>query len=157
MSRGLFGWFIFIVFIVAAFVLIRARHPIPAHVANGTETPDDPRVTIVFILLGVSVLWLVLTYVIMVRWRATNKAERPSRQFQLTWSSAGLCFATGLESTTMAWSGFLSFVETPELFLFERPGTLWQIVPKRAFVDPQELQQFRMFAAGNLPVRAVPV
>jgi hypothetical protein len=155
-ARGITGWVILVGLFGTVYLLLRSQRPGPAGSAATAGHAGSTRATIVLVLLGASATWFILTIIALTWWNSRRDDKKPLIQIRLSWSASGLCFETAIDSKTIAWAGFGSFFETPELLLFERQDTVWHIVPKRAFVDEQELRQFRILASENLPLRAVP-
>lgn len=52
------------------------------------------------------------------------------------------------------WSSFVSFKETKNLFLTYQGKDVVGIVPKRAFLNPETVVQFRNLLASKLPTSA---
>jgi hypothetical protein len=154
-SGGIFGWFLLVLLLLALILLLHNQQSGPAPAATaGEEGANSSYLAFVLALLGLSVAWLGVTNAVLHRWLRQDEAKKPQVQTQVTWSAAGLCFITQVYSRSFEWAAFVAFAETPEFLLFEQRESLWQIIAKRAFADQQELQQFRLFAAEHVPLRA---
>ena len=70
-------------------------------------------------------------------------------------SDEGLTLRTETFSSVRVWSHFLFFYETPIAFLLFDSSRSAEILPKRAFATPDQLNEFRAFAQshiGNSPI-----
>ena len=79
--------------------------------------------------------------------------RRNSRMFGMrtvTVSDTGIVSDHQLGHSESAWSMYEKFRETQKLFLLYQSADLIGILPKRAFANPAELQQFRALIASKL-------
>lgn len=77
------------------------------------------------------------------------------KRLDVTLSDEHATFRTETETSTKVWTHFTHFGETEALFVLIVSGATSQLIPKRAFGSPQELEEFRGFAlahVGNVPV-----
>ncbi len=79
--------------------------------------------------------------------------RRNSRMFGLrtvTISDTGIVSDHQLGHTESAWNMYEKFRETQKLFLLYQSADIIGIVPKRAFANPADLQQFRALMASKV-------
>lgn len=66
-----------------------------------------------------------------------------SEEFHLTFSPENIHFQTASLDSTIQWTHYHDFIESPNLFLLLYGRGLFTLVPKRAFPSSQQLEAFR--------------
>jgi len=70
-----------------------------------------------------------------------------------TASSDGIIVKSPLFSGNDAWSMYVSFVESKDMFLLYLSPRMFRMIPKRAFQSDEQMQEFRRLVAQHVPPR----
>ena len=73
-----------------------------------------------------------------------------AREYLLRIDEEGICFKCDVSQEEKSWSAFTKWGETRNVFLVYLGARLFDIIPKRAFSDP-ELNEFRKLLSRHLP------
>jgi hypothetical protein len=106
-------------------------------------------------LIAAAVFLLLLQLVIpsLVFARVYRRNSRMFGMRTVTVSDTGIVSDHQLGHTESAWNTYEKFRETPRLFLLYQSADIIGIVPKRAFANPADLQQFRALIASKVRPR----
>ena len=104
------------------------------------------------VLIGFSIFLLVLQLVIpsLVFRRVYRRNIRMFGMRTVTISDTGIVADHQLGHVESKWSMYEKFRETQKLFLLYQGADLIGIVPKRAFANPADLQQFKALNTANI-------
>jgi hypothetical protein len=104
------------------------------------------------ILVGFSIFLLLLQFVIpsLVFRRVYRRNIRMFGIRTVTISDTGIVADHQLGHVESTWNMYEKFRETQKLFLLYQGADLIGIVPKRAFANPADLQQFRALITSNI-------
>ena len=73
-------------------------------------------------------------------WKQTASLHDP---IALEVTESEMSFAMANASAQMNWRAFIRCIETPHLFLLYQSPQLFNLVPKRAFANTEQLEEFR--------------
>lgn len=160
LSPSFWGWVVILGFAVSMFIVFRVRMPVP--LAAPAPKPPNPEPGIMVALPYLLILALVLSYVFLrLRFpksaikKAFDRDPRLAERQQVTLCDEHATFRTETASSVFIWTHFTHFAETKTLFVLLVSQTAAQLIPKRAFGSPQEMEEFRGFAlahVGNTPI-----
>jgi hypothetical protein len=164
LGRILIGWGIFLGLGVMLFLLLkRGGAPVTA-----TSTPLPIRSTGLLELILPFLPWIAVfgfVWVFIFRLirgqtkRTWNQNPSLHRVRKMTVTDEGLVQVDSTAEQRTAWTHYLRFEETPNLFLLFSTHYLALIIPKRICTDSTQLNQFRSHLARNIsgPTGAFPV
>jgi hypothetical protein len=147
-TRGLIGWVVAVV-LLAVFLWIRRHAPDPA---DGVVAAERSTWQSISDFVRPHFTWLVLTgatCIFLIRytsrqlltiWEGAPVLRRP---FTLTVSDHGITIAEPLSRDELKWFAFDRVIETQNLFLLYVAEHLFHMVPKRAFADTAQIDEFR--------------
>ncbi len=96
---------------------------------------------LIAMLLGVAALTVRFLYM---PWRARTLYRRQTRRpYTLTFDEIGLNWKSDTGDGSNPWSNFTAWREGRRVFLLYRTRTRFQIVPKQAFGEPEDIDAFR--------------
>ncbi len=75
------------------------------------------------------------------------------RSFNLSWNEDGVATTSASATGLMPWSDYRKWLEGKNLFLLYHSNRLYQLVPKRAFVDQEGVTRFREELRRRIAVR----
>jgi hypothetical protein len=75
--------------------------------------------------------------------RVFRQQKSFQREFALSWSGEGVHVKDTNGEYSSAWSDFIRWKENDRLFLVYLSDVTFYMVPKRAFANPSEVQEFR--------------
>ena len=104
------------------------------------------------VLIAFSIFLLLMQWVVpsLVFRRVYRRNSRMFGTRTVTVSDAGIVSDHQLGHVESTWNMYEKFRETPRLFLLYQSTDLIGIVPKRAFANPADLQQFRALIASKV-------
>jgi hypothetical protein len=150
-KRGsIWGWAIFIGLAVMFFLILQGRQPSgPARTTATRQIDAGPWTILLPILpwIGVALALWPLGYWALRRqrrkfWEGSAHLQQPR---VVTVTDEMLTDATTLTSHAYRWAAFVKFHETTNLFVLYPTQYTLEIVPKRAFASPDDIQAFRAF------------
>jgi hypothetical protein len=164
-GRGIFGWVLFIGLAVMLFVVLQSnKRPPGAGASPGpTGSGDGPWYLQfwVFVPGGVFVAFLIAFAVAVVRGgrRAFDREPIYHRMHTVHIGADGISLTNAVEQTSIRWEGYVKFGESANVFLLFTSKNSAQIIPKRAFATPADVEEFRAYATARIapPTSAFPV
>ena len=105
------------------------------------------------LFLSVASVFLLLVQLIVPSLAFARVYRRNSRMFGMrtvTVSDTGIVSDHQLGHTESAWNMYEKFRETQNLFLLYQSTDIIGIVPKRAFANPADLEQFRVLLSSKV-------
>jgi hypothetical protein len=105
------------------------------------------------------IIWLTLfvilwpTFFFLGRWQFRRGWKgQPSLELHQRWdiSDAGIKTDNGTTSSEMKWTAFRSFLDQPTLFMLYPSEFSFHMVPKRAFADDAQVEEFRDLLHGHI-------
>jgi hypothetical protein len=155
LTRSLVGWLVILVTAITLFLLFHKPAPRPA-----APAPNRSFDWFSFMPYGV-VFLLIWGSFFRVRYsrtamrKAFKNDPRLSERQEVTLCEEHATFCTETATNILSWMHFLHFAETKTLFVLMVSRTSAQLIPKRAFGSPEEMEELRGYAlanVGNKPV-----
>jgi hypothetical protein len=88
-------------------------------------------------------LWIFVFNYMRVGSRVVWRQQRQLHDhYSAQFNEAGLVLQTPVTKIEYAWTAFAGFLETPALFVLFLSPTVFQIIPKRAFLQPPDMDVF---------------
>jgi hypothetical protein len=94
------------------------------------------------IVLGAFLLFLVFVYV-PVRAGLFYSHQKRQPDYDMSFDSEALSWKSAKGGGRLAWTSFLRWAETGDVFVLFRSKTTFQIIPKRAFANGADIAAFR--------------
>jgi len=88
------------------------------------------------------------------RWRTKIEFQRNPKyreEYHLTFSHENLHFKTASLDSTLQWTHYERFIESPTLFLLMYGKGLYTLIPKRCFRSNEEIDIFRALLNETIP------
>ena len=155
LGRGMWGWAIFVGLTVMLILVLRSLLSAGLPPTTAPATDDGSPAA----LLGDVLPWLVIFIVIWVvgyrylrgqmkrMWDGSPHLQQPR---VLTISDERFTDATALTSHAYQWAAFVQYRETANLFVLYPGPFMIEMVPKRAFPGPADVDAFRAFLQGAI-------
>ena len=109
------------------------------------------------ILLIGSLLWPIGWYWLGISWRAKKiygQQKAMKEVFELIVSESGFQWSSAHGNSNCDWSYFRKWAEGESMFLLYQSDALMDILPKRHFVEPNAIAEFRSLLEKHLPKAA---
>jgi hypothetical protein len=84
-------------------------------------------------------------------WLSFKRNKKFRHEFTVTFSREGMHFKTVSIDSNIAWSLYDSVIEDSVIFLLMSGKSMWSVIPKRAFKDEDEANQFRTIVQAAIP------
>jgi hypothetical protein len=108
---------------------------------------------LILVLIGlVFAINLVPFYVLAARaqWRANPQLHE---EFQLTLTPEQLHFKAVTSDSTLHWECYSTYYESENIFLLVQGKSMYNIVPKRAFRSPEQIEEMRSLLASAIQAK----
>ena len=113
---------------------------------------DAPTGVTVGAALGVLIA-VPVVYFIAIPWRARKIFRQQVNlqyPFEIEWDEETISFSSKSGSFVAPWQEFRKWKENDSMLLLFHSDVLYQMIPKRAFANPAELETFRGIVAGKV-------
>ena len=163
LSRGVFGWLLFVGLAVMLFMLL-SRNPAPRAATVPAAPARGPFATVILPLVPWVLIFGFIWFFVFRQirgqykrlWQENSELQQPQT---LDMDDDGVRLSSTLSTTTWHWPAFVKVIETPSLLLLETSSKTHLLIPKRAAADPGQLEALRALLAAHVsaPTGAFPV
>ena len=105
---------------------------------------------ILMVLIGVADMFNILPEHLLAPVMEWNRNPKFKEQHRLTFTQDELRFKTDTIDSTLKWDFYSKCVETPKAFILIYGKRMYSVIPKRAFTDSSQMQEFRNLIATVL-------